>query len=377
MDRENDELGPATQLICQQIWPNMQSESLLPKFYTAAIRYLRSELEKAELRPHGGVGMNPALEAEVLACLQCFQSDVDLPRAAALDSLQQRLDNGGLQASLGSVPDAKARLAEYLGRIWLHFPISLDTSSQIRTLSNDKFINWGDKVSLREVIGSYFNRLKADSAKTGPLSGDEIIPRHFTAAYLVKNYRWRIRWTHSLIEHLRIDWANKIINVYEHKVWLLNHRDHSSDCPIPADALEEAIDTLNLLFPPFNRATKKFLASQGRHFGALGLGGRQEIRHLSHYKYWHTSLAHLRTELKAPPYGWRQLLPHEGNENLMQLLTFWVTVGLLAILTIVFGGIASYFSFKAYELTLLQYQLSLMQACLEPGANETMPGFCS
>jgi hypothetical protein len=260
----------------------------------------------------------------------------------------------------------------YLARIWLHFPISTD-SSQPRRPSDDEFISWEDGLALRGLIESCFSGPKADNAKTGPLSGEEIIPRHFTAAYLVKNYRWKFRWTHSLTEHLKIDWANKIIHIYEHKVWLLNHLQHISDCPIPAEALVEAIDTLNLLFPPYSRETKKFVGSQSRHFGALGLGGRQE----SHYKFWYTSLAHLRTELQAPPYGWRRLLLHQGTENLMQLLTFWVTVGLLAILTIIFGGIASYFSFKQYELALLQYQLSLLQACLSPGANESMPEFCS
>ena len=116
----------------------------------------------------------------------------------------------------------------YLARIWLHFPISTD-SSQPRRPSDDEFISWEDGLTLRGLIESYFSGLKADNAKTGPLSGKELIPRHFTAAYLVKNYRWKIRWTNSLTEHLKIDWGNKIIHIYEHKVWLLNHLPHISD----------------------------------------------------------------------------------------------------------------------------------------------------
>lgn len=75
-------------------------------------------------------------------------------------------------------------------------------------------------------------------------------------------------WTSNLAEHLQIDEQSnpKTVTIYEHKIWLWNNIQASakdsklrSQCVVPSAAIEEALDTHNLLFPFGDAATAKLL----------------------------------------------------------------------------------------------------------------------
>lgn len=64
---------------------------------------------------------------------------------------------------------------------------------------------------------------------------------------------------------------------------------------------------------------------------------------------------------------------------MLAFTTFWIAtaVGVLAVMGLAAGVVSTVYAKKQYDLALLQYALSLAQACAAPGAAEQLPGFCS
>ncbi|KAH8891694.1 hypothetical protein GQ53DRAFT_720370 [Thozetella sp. PMI_491] len=230
---------------------------------------------------------------------------------------------------------------------------------------------WGRDQTLEGLVTAKFEAVKARNEAV--LKGDKGHPvqTYFNMAYLHKNYGWAVQWVDNLADHLSIDRKNKIVAIYEHKVCLFNHLMYGSGAPIPQAALEEAADTLNLLFPR-DDDTRKFLKDEGRDFLEVGLIARADSRDLGDYHYWRKSLSDLVDELKVPPTGLRQITLDTEGRNLYQVLTFWlaVIVGVLAVLSIVFGTVSTVYTIK-------QYNLAVAQACSTPGAETTLPQYCA
>jgi hypothetical protein len=74
-----------------------------------------------------------------------------------------------------------------------------------------------------------------------------------------------------------------------------------------------------------------------------------------------------------------QQLALDGNRsNVLAFSTFWMATA-VATLTIVglgIGVVSTVYSKKQYDLSLLQYQLSLAQACAAQDMGTLLPGFC-
>ena len=67
------------------------------------------------------------------------------------------------------------------------------------------------------------------------------------------------RLADSISDHLQFDSRRQTLTVYRHKICLSNHLDSIDRCPIPKGVLGEILDTLNLLFPFGDLATKQLL----------------------------------------------------------------------------------------------------------------------
>ena len=169
-----------------------------------------------------------------------------------------------------------------------------------------------------------------------------------------------------------------MVAVFEHKICLWNHLRFPSGSALPIEIVKEALDTLNLLFPYGDTATESLLRRHGKPFG-LGYCGRKRISSLNNLSCWRGSIERLQRKLEEPPSGLQQLALDRNRSNVLAFSTFWMATA-VATLTIVglgIGVVSTVYSKKQYDLALLQYQLSLAQACAAQDAGILLPGFCS
>ena len=109
---------------------------------------------------------------------------------------------------------------------------------------------------------------------------------------------------------------------------------------LPREVLEEAIKTLNLLFPIWDPATGRLLQSQ-KHRIRFDLDkpyGDSRALNVFEYDIWRDRLLELYEQVyTAPPASWKQL--RKDKRNPAQYWTFWIALVIL-VLTI-FATIAS------------------------------------
>lgn len=261
--------------------------------------------------------------------------------------------------------DKLMRSVDIAVRVWL----TLDVSSL--DLRRPGLLSWSSKQTLAEVVQSHFRDLDQEHRRT-PLS-DGTIDADLKADHLVAYHGYTIVWTDNLAAHLTINWKHKTLTVYEHKITLHNHLRFPGSCVIPADVLGEAIDTLNLLFPFQDNGTKRFLTKHKKPFYGLGMCNRPRKLKLSDYSYWRSRVADLVYISAGPAVGLRQLRLNKDGGNLLQFATFWIAtaVGVLTVVSIAIGVAATVYGAKQYELALRQYELSILQLCVDPVARES------
>jgi len=315
-------------------------------------------------------------------------------------ALTQMLSKARTSSSTGSGPDAMvdglrqdlqalqqhhtvlniSRLAEFLVAIWLTLKVALPG---IQLMTFQPTVSWTAEKSLTDAINEAFASLRThpSGANTQTPAFSGTLPAHFTIAYLTKNHGWTVSWSSNLLEHLQIDPHTKTVVIYEHKMALVNHLQDLDNptrhCPLPRAVLEEALDTLHILFPPENSPTKTWLEDQNRPFHTLGSCGRSEKRDISNYAYWQTNLWQLAAELNKPRRGLRQLTVDADQRNLVDVVTFWTAAVVAVGLALGFGIASTYFSAKSYWVGQAQYDLALAQACSAEGANLSLPQYCS
>lgn len=209
---------------------------------------------------------------------------------------------------------------------------------------------------------------------------EQQLPGDLTAASLDNYHGFAISWTHDLTAHLSIDWKQRVLTVYEHKIFAYNHiRFKSEGLPVPDQLYEEVIDTLNLLFPFQDVPTRKLLDRHHMAFYGLGLCGRPRKLLLNDYHYWRGRIADIYQISQSVPGGFQQLLVGEDGRNYMSAFTFWITVaaGVVAVVGLGLGVTALVYSVKQYELGLQQYTLSVIQLCIDPSVSSQLPEICS
>jgi hypothetical protein len=239
------------------------------------------------------------------------------------------------------------RSVELSVRLWLTLNISSYAIALGPTFANEVPLDWEDVVSLEDVARKRF-------VKNQRSSRIKVDPK-FTAANLAKTCGIAINWTDYIDGHLGFDSERQVLTVYRHKVCLVNFLDGEDGCPIPRDLLNEALHTLNLLFPFGDLATKQLLFKENQQsFYGLGNCNRSRQLDLATYSYFREELEHLLDAFSRPPRTWKQLAIDRRNK--MEWAAFWITilVGLLTVVSIPCNIIQATYSVKAYRVALGQ-----------------------
>lgn len=96
--------------------------------------------------------------------------------------------------------------------------------------------------------------------------------------------------------------------------------------------VQETIQTLNLLFPAWDRRTEHFLLNEGKRLHDFGSFPASRNLNLLDFDHWRDRLIELYEEVyKAPPVTWAQLWRDRRNPHLFY--TFWIAFAIL-ILTV-------------------------------------------
>ncbi|KAI1359135.1 hypothetical protein F5Y08DRAFT_320267 [Xylaria arbuscula] len=340
-------------ILCE-VWPALRDRRLRIDYYHALIAHLRRELTILMRSP------NPVKDSDLhraLERLHLLRKNMDKPLGELFEALKREGKQfPGIEIS---------RFAEFLTRAWITIELDMSSFSARST----------ETTPLHVIIQEKFNRLiPLESAMaTGTLN-------RLTMKHLIDTFGWTVSWTSDLTEHLSVNSRTKVVVIYEHKICLLHHfefEDHGI-CPIPKDAIREALDTLNLLFPPDDIPTQKYLDREGKPFYRLGTCGRGvHYRNLTHYRYWHKGLTYLLRASEEEPIGFKQFRLDKEHRNFREVTTFWLAVVVIIFLTLGFGIISSVFAAKSYQVALMQYKLDLAQACSAPGATVSLPHYCA
>jgi hypothetical protein len=89
------------------------------------------------------------------------------------------------------------------------------------------------------------------------------LDRLFIARNLERIAGLKIVWTDNLSDHLRLMRDDTEVTIYPHASFL----EHQKQSPIfPEWLIEETIQTFCLLFPQFDRASRKWFRAQQRRF---------------------------------------------------------------------------------------------------------------
>ena len=253
------------------------------------------------------------------------------------------------------------RSMDLAARLWLTIHMRSKDFPVGPHLSDITETPWRDESSLKKVIQGCFPPFLT-------LRNDIRIERDFTAQSLQKLCRVRTRWTANLKDHLSYDSATATLHVYPHKVLLISQLE---SCDILPEAFVlETIRTLDLLFPFGEAGTQKYLDRGGQFFYRASSRDQPRPTNLSEFHYWHSRLAELHDVFHQAPKSIPQIW--HDRRNPVQWWTFWLAV-IIAVLTIMFGILASYTGFKQVMLAEQSYRMSLLQACSQ---NAVPPEVC-
>ena len=224
--------------------------------------------------------------------------------------------------------------------------------------------SWGHNLSSQALLdGAIFQKSERQ------LSEKECrIDQEFTAKYLMHVSGVKILWIDNLGEHLRFSHRSRTLKVYQHKICLLHHLN-TPNCILPVNLVEETIDTLNLLFPPYDPPTNKFLCKEKKRFNNLGLCGRDPVTDLRKYSYWRNELYDLIQVFEEPPQQWWQLWRYRRNKA--EFAQFWIAVlvGIFTMITIPTSIISAYYTFQ-------QADIARIQACASESWPQGLENYC-
>ncbi|CAN9211256.1 unnamed protein product [Alternaria alternata] len=249
-------------------------------------------------------------------------------------------------------------------------------------------------------------------------SAQQRLTHRLTAANFKKFTNIEIAWTDYLLDHLAFDSEYKLLTIFRHRAWLedipnllkallsiprtqpdIKRQDNllwvkSKETEIPTDSgntaagresspgvpdnkcehngiqeesvppgsnflipvniIDEAIATLDYLFPQDN-ATKEFLQEEEKRHGiainVLSLdppSHRTTIR-LKDFNYYHDRMLDVAYEYTNPPTSWR--LVWKDRRNPVQFWTFWLGLGIFGF-TILFGILASVYAGLQYKVAV-------------------------
>lgn len=273
--------------------------------------------------------------------------------------------------------DAPQHALQTIARLWT----MLDIQIEVPRYQPPGLLVWLPEEPITALTERFFAE-KARRQQFRDLPGS--IDRDLTVARLVSNHGVRLLWTSNIAEHLFINWSSKgtILKIFEYKLWSHRHLTNPETTPIPIDVLNELMGTYNLLFPMFDDATDSLLAKHGmvESFYSLGTRGNVPSKNWSDYKYWRKALFRLSEVLNEPPYGIRQFWrTSQKDPNLLNIVLFWISGVMVAILTIVSsvcGVMSVQYAIESRDIGLRQLELAIAQACADTELARRLPQYC-
>jgi len=257
----------------------------------------------------------------------------------ALSSIYPHADEKAVQRSL-----------ELCIRLWLTINMNSPSLAIGPTYPLEMPLTWDKNASLNDLIQSRWE------ARGGPkLNPESQLDDTFTAAYLVNICGMTLHWTEYLSDHLIMDPQRKVLTLFKHKAYLHSRLKSKEENPVPIQVIEEALDTLNLLLPFGDSATKQLLSRSGQlSIYQLGNLGRERKLDLACYNYWKEELETLAGLFSRPPRTWRQLAT--DRRNLSEWAAFWVTamIAVLTLVSIPCNLIQATYSVRAYNAAVAQ-----------------------
>lgn len=143
------------------------------------------------------------------------------------------------------------------------------------------------------------------------IDDDLSLDASLTAVRLMKRRNVQIRWTDSLVEHLKLEGphGNRSPSINDQKLRLINQHKDRELRMFKCQMLEEAIYTLDLLFPVSDSETIKFLKEEEIHFNGLApYDAAPVLDNLNEFVYWRRNLEQLLRLLNGPPETTGQML---------------------------------------------------------------------
>jgi hypothetical protein len=339
-----------------RIWPNsgLAADDFEEKEYTAFLDYI--EKEASRLRQHHSEFATESIDT-TLELITDVRANAGEPKSLVLQRLRSKVGSVHLEAVTRSL--------ELTARLWL--TINID-SPAIAVGPVLRSVDWPEDSSLRELVQAQFTAHQVSEALPEK-ENIHSIDDNFNAASLVGICGVKIHWTHNLADHLNFDKHRGVLSVYEHKICLINHLKDTDSTIIPYAVLQEAIDTLNLLFPFGNLQARELLSNERKPFYGLGFDKRKPSRSLGDYCIWRSRLYELMKAFNEPPTDFRQLI--SDRRKLMDWVTLWIglLVLILTIVSIASGTVSSVYAIK-------QYDLALAQACSVPEMTLQLERFC-
>jgi hypothetical protein len=334
--------GERRRELVKKIWPGSNARrDWFDEFSCKAVmEHIVRELD--HVRHHRSLFVAQHFDA-TLTIIRTIQQDTSKRYEEVVRALLGQFPNAN--------PDAVRRSIELTVRMWL----TINTHSSdifVGPMSaGDAPIDWEQDISLEQLLRSRFGRRIQLPRQRSIAMFDPA----FTATYLVNTCGVRLQWTDDLFSHLNFDLKRLVLTVYRHKACLLSHIDCPQGSPIPQEVMEEVLDTMDLLFPPWDADTKRLLLKE-RQQSLFTLGCRKSGRTLdvAHYRYFGEALENLIDSFDKTPRTWRQLALDRRNK--LEWSAFWVTV-MVAVLTIVSipcNLVQATYSVKAYRVALAQ-----------------------
>ncbi|KAI4690931.1 uncharacterized protein J4E88_002404 [Alternaria novae-zelandiae] len=246
-------------------------------------------------------------------------------------------------------------------QLWLGIHLHSNESPNLVKNPMDTCVSWADDQSLEKAIAAQFSQhtKAAQSVQNCPLDTS------FTAMGLKSTHGMNLLWTDSLVDHLKLEGSpgNRRLFIYRHKTCLVNHRSGSTPPIISADILDEAIRTLDLLFPVGHKQTIAFLKKSGVQMWIENPSESLRATELNEFVYWRSRLAQLLNLLNSRPETVLQAM--KDTRHPVEFVKLWGAVFGVFLLTILFGVLSTVYSAKQYNVAVDSYQLALAQACCQ------------
>ena len=326
--------------ICHSIWPNLTKEDYHQDTYAGIRRHFDSQTKDIANRENNN-------DFTVILSLIRETTSIEevlFSRSNFITTAKAQIPSS-LSESMGISYSERAL------RMMFCLDIRVGNKRESGLRAGSSLIDWEDSTSLSEAIVKHF------AGDNRHVVTGRIDPT-LSLAYLCTYRGFKVFWTSNISEHLHISWKSKIVTVYEHKLFLWNHLRNSENPTIPRPILEEAIDTLNLLFPLNDHLTKRFLAQNGKSFQGLGYCSRPRDKCLDigSFNIWRDRIAELVEVMNEEPKGFKQLALEKDGRNFLPFFTFWVAIAVafLAVLNLPFAIVSMNYTIKQYELALAQ-----------------------